>query len=149
MKTERVKFTGSLGGTLGGAMDWPDDGNVKAFALFAHCFTCSKDLRASSIVSRTLASQVYAVLRFDFTGLGESEGDFAETSFASNLEDLVAAAEFLAREHQAPRLLIGHSLGGTRFSSSADARERVPPNRDSALSVANGGSVGWVLIHSR
>lgn len=112
MKTESIRFTGSLGEQLVGAIDWPDDKKATAFALFAHCFTCSKDLMASSNVSRALADQGYAVLRFDFSGLGESEGDFADTNFASNLEDLVAAAEFLAAEYQAPQLLIGHSLGG-------------------------------------
>ncbi len=112
MKSESISFNGSLGERLVGAIDWPDNENASGFALFAHCFTCSKDLRASSIVSRALADRGYAVLRFDFTGLGESEGDFAETSFPSNLDDLVAAAEFLAENHQAPELLIGHSLGG-------------------------------------
>lgn len=112
MKSETVNFTGSLGERLVGAIDWPDDKDVTAFALFAHCFTCSKDLRASSIISGALAAKGFAVLRFDFTGLGESEGDFSETGFPSNLDDLVAAAEFLAEEYQAPELLIGHSLGG-------------------------------------
>lgn len=113
MKSEPVSFTGSLGEQLFGVIDWPEERDVKAFALFAHCFTCSKDLRASYIVSRALADQGYAVLRFDFTGLGESEGDFADTGFPSNLDDLVVASEFLAEKHQGPELLIGHSLGGS------------------------------------
>lgn len=112
MKSEPVTFNGSLGEQLRGIIDQPEDKKPTAFALFAHCFTCSKDLKASSIVSRTLADQGYAVLRFDFTGLGESDGDFAETTFASNIDDLLAASNFLASEYQAPELLIGHSLGG-------------------------------------
>ena len=125
MKSETVSFTGSLGEELVGAIDWPDNKEVTSFALFAHCFTCSKDLRASSIISRALAEEGFAVLRFDFTGLGESEGDFSETGFPSNMDDLVTASEFLAEEYQAPELLIGHSLGGsavvhvaTRIASS-------------------------------
>ena len=85
---------------------------ARHFAIFAHCFTCSKDLKAVRLISRHLAEQGIAVMRFDFTGLGESEGDFAATNFTSNVDDLVAAADFLRREHQAPELLIGHSLGG-------------------------------------
>lgn len=119
MKSETVRFSGALGEQLSGVIDWPDDEDVTAFALFAHCFTCSKDLKASSTVSRALADQGYAVLRFDFTGLGESDGEFVDTNFASNLEDLIAAAEFLAEEHKAPELLIGHSLGGAAVVHAA------------------------------
>ncbi len=81
-------------------------------ALFAHCFTCSKNLKAVANISRALTRQGIAVLRFDFTGLGESEGDFADTNFSSNIDDLVAAAVFLEEEHEAPSILVGHSLGG-------------------------------------
>ncbi|HET9333586.1 MAG TPA: alpha/beta fold hydrolase [Gemmatimonadota bacterium] len=87
-------------------------GELRGYALFAHCFTCSKDLRAAREISRALADRGFAVLRFDFTGLGESEGDFAGTDFSSNVSDLVAAADFLRAEHEAPSLLVGHSLGG-------------------------------------
>jgi putative redox protein len=87
-------------------------GELRGYALFAHCFTCSKDLRAAREVSRALADRGFAVLRFDFTGLGESEGDFAGTDFSSNVSDLVAAADFLRAEYEAPSLLAGHSLGG-------------------------------------
>lgn len=119
MKTEPIRFTGSLGEDLVGVIDWPDNEEVAAFALFAHCFTCSKDLKASSKVSGALADRGYAVLRFDFTGLGESHGDFAETGFPSNLDDLVAASEFLAADYRAPELLIGHSLGGAAVVHAA------------------------------
>lgn len=94
-----------------------------AYALFAHCFTCSKDVRAVGGISRALAERGYAVLRFDFTGLGESEGDFAGTNFSSNLGDLAAAAEFLRMRYRAPRLLIGHSLGG---AAALVAARRIP-----------------------
>ena len=119
MKTETVRFAGSLGEQLVGAIDWPDDNDVTAFALFAHCFTCSRDLMASSRVSKAMAAQGYAVLRFDFTGLGESEGDFADTNFVSNLDDLVAAADYLAKKYEAPKLLVGHSLGGAAVVHAA------------------------------
>jgi putative redox protein len=111
---------------LAARLDTPDDGELSAYALFAHCFTCNKNYKAMAHISRTLAEAGIAVLRFDFTGLGESEGDFADTNFSSNVADLIAAAEFLKDEFEAPKILIGHSLGGaavlqaaTRIPSSA------------------------------
>jgi putative redox protein len=133
MKSEKISFTGSLGEQLAGVIDWPEGERADAFGLFAHCFTCSKDLRASANVSRALAAQGYGVLRFDFTGLGHSEGDFADSNFASNIDDLVAASEFLAAKHEAPRLLIGHSLGG---AAVVHAAQRIP----SAKAVATIGA---------
>lgn len=118
MKSERVSFPGALGHTLAARLDSPTD-SPAAYALFAHCFTCSKDLLAVSRVSRALVDRGLAVLRFDFTGLGESGGDFAETNFSSNLDDLRAAVDFLRSRGQAPRLLIGHSLGGAAVLSVA------------------------------
>jgi putative redox protein len=111
---ERLKFPGSQDYELAGWLETPDAADVSlgAYAIFCHCFTCSKDIKAAGRISRALAERGIAVLRFDFTGIGESEGDFAETNFSSNLDDLVAAADFLRREREAPRLLIGHSLGG-------------------------------------
>jgi putative redox protein len=94
-------------------------GETRAYALFAHCFTCSKDLKAVGWLSRALVDRGFAVLRFDFTGLGESEGDFADTNFSSNLDDLRAAVDFLRQEYQAPALLIGHSLGGAAVLAMA------------------------------
>jgi len=111
VSTDRITFRGSLGDRLSARLDLPD-GEPRAYALFAHCFTCSKDLRAAREISRALAAGGFGVLRFDFTGLGESEGDFAESDFSSNVSDLVAAADFLRAEREAPRLLVGHSLGG-------------------------------------
>lgn len=98
--------------TLSGLLETPES-DIKFYALFAHCFTCGKDVAAASRISRALMSQGIAVLRFDFTGLGNSDGDFANTNFSSNIQDLVAAADFLREQYAAPKLLIGHSLGGT------------------------------------
>lgn len=106
-----VQFTGALGNRLAARLDAP--ANPLAYVLFAHCFTCTKDLKAVTWISRELVDRRIAFFRFDFTGLGESEGDFADTNFTSNLADLVAAADFLRQNYQAPRILIGHSLGGT------------------------------------
>lgn len=125
MPRERLKFPGSQDHELAGWLETPDAADVPlvAYALFAHCFTCSKDIKAAGRISRALAERGIAVLRFDFTGIGESEGDFAETDFSSNLDDLVAAADFLRREREAPRLLAGHSLGGAAVLAAAS---RIP-----------------------
>jgi putative redox protein len=113
-----IYFPGALGTPLAARLDLPV-GEVIAYALFAHCFTCSKDSLAAAQVSAELKAQGIAVLRFDFTGLGGSEGDFANTGFSSNVADVVAAAAYLRREHEAPRLLIGHSLGGAAVLAAA------------------------------
>jgi alpha/beta superfamily hydrolase len=117
-KTELLKFEGATGELLAARLERPD-GEPRAVGLFAHCFTCSKDLKPVVRISRALCDRGIAVLRFDFTGLGESEGDFADTNFSSNVEDLVAAADFLRRKIQAPRILIGHSLGGAAVLAAA------------------------------
>lgn len=109
--TEHVTFPGAHGETLDGRLERPA-GTPRAFAIFAHCFTCSKSSIAASRISRQLTQHGLAVLRFDFTGLGGSGGDFASTNFSSNVGDIVKAADYLATEHAAPALLIGHSLGG-------------------------------------
>ncbi len=110
-RTEKVSFRNRAGILLDARLEQPA-AEPKAFALFAHCFTCSKDLIGASRISRELSEHGIAVLRFDFTGLGNSEGDFANTNFSSNVGDLVAAAEYLATHYRPPTLLIGHSLGG-------------------------------------
>ncbi len=132
MPSEKIRFPGSTGARLTARLDSPD-GPTAAWALFAHCFTCSKDLRAVVGLSRALNGAGIAVMRFDFTGLGESEGDFADTSFVSNVDDLVAAAAWLASEHEAPKLLVGHSLGGAAVLQAA---ARVP----AAVAVATIGA---------
>lgn len=115
---DKIEFVGSAGFTLAGSFERAE-GASRATALFAHCFTCSKDVAAASRVSRALAARGISVLRFDFTGLGSSDGDFANTTFSSNVEDLCAAAEWLRKEHRAPELLVGHSLGGAAVLRAA------------------------------
>ena len=129
----RIRFPGALGHQLVGRVELPRS-EPRAWALFAHCFTCSKDLKAVGHITRALAEKGIAVLRFDFTGLGESEGDFADTDFSSNLEDLAAAADYLRAEYEAPRILIGHSLGGAAVLAMA---HRVPE----AVAVATIGAL--------
>ena len=107
----RLGFEGAMGASLAARLDLPA-GPVLAYALFAHCFTCTKDLTAARKIAQALNQQGVAVLRFDFTGLGGSGGDFASTNFTSNLEDLRRAANYMRTEFEAPKLLIGHSLGG-------------------------------------
>jgi alpha-beta hydrolase superfamily lysophospholipase len=118
MKIERTEFLGSEGQRLAARMDAPE-GIVYAYALFAHCFTCGKDIFAASRIAQALAEHGIAVLRFDFTGLGASEGEFVNTNFSSNLTDLVAAANHLRTAYSAPSLLIGHSLGGAAVLAAA------------------------------
>lgn len=107
-----IAFPGKNGQMLAGVLEMPSGPAPSAMALFAHCFSCSKDISAARVITRELARQGIGVLRFDFTGLGESEGAFADTNFSTNLDDLEAAANWLAREYGGPELLIGHSLGG-------------------------------------
>ena len=118
MPTERFQFTGEGGHQLSAALELPE-GEPAAFALFAHCFTCGKDTLAAKRISVALAAKGIAVLRFDFTGLGSSEGDFANSTFSSNVADLVRAADHLRATRTAPSILIGHSLGGAAILSAA------------------------------
>jgi len=131
-QTQSVSFPGASGATLAARLEAPTD-RPRAYALFAHCFTCSKDSKAATYISAALAGRGIAVLRFDFTGLGGSEGDFANTNFSSNIGDLVAAAAFLRKTYHAPAILIGHSLGGTAMLAAA---EKIPET----LAVATIGS---------
>ena len=120
MPTERFQFAGSEGQKLAAALDTPE-GRIRAYALFAHCFTCGKDVLAAKRIAVALAAKGIAVLRFDFTGLGSSEGDFANSTFASNVADLVRAADHLRETKDAPSLLIGHSLGGAAILAAAES----------------------------
>ncbi|WP_159009570.1 bifunctional alpha/beta hydrolase/OsmC family protein [Bradyrhizobium sp. S69] len=119
MPHERFQFTGSEGQQLAAALDTPE-GGIRGYALFAHCFTCGKDVLAASRIALALASKGIAVLRFDFTGLGSSEGDFANSTFSSNVADLVRAADHLRETRGVPAILIGHSLGGAAVLAAAD-----------------------------
>jgi esterase/lipase len=112
MKRDKVTFKNSRGLLLSGAVELPENNSPKAFAIFSHCFTCNKNLINVKYISEALSEKRIAVLRFDFTGLGESQGNFAQTSFTSNIDDLLSAADFLSEYYEAPKLLVGHSLGG-------------------------------------
>lgn len=114
----KFDFKNNNGELLSGRLEMPE-GEPKAFALFAHCFTCSKNIVAANTISKSLAEKGIAVLRFDFTGLGNSEGDFANTNFSSNIEDLLSACSALTEQYQSPDLLIGHSLGGAAVLRAA------------------------------
>jgi len=116
--TERFQFAGEGGHQLAAALDLPE-GPLLAYALFAHCFTCGKDVLAAKRIATALAAKGIAVLRFDFTGLGSSEGDFANSTFSSNVADLVRAADHLRETRQGPAILIGHSLGGAAILAAA------------------------------
>src|SRR6202789_3285504 len=125
MPTERFQFTGSDGQHLAAALDTPE-GEIRAYALFAHCFTCGKDGLAAKRIAVALSAKGIAVLRFDFTGLGSSEGEFANSTFSSNVADLVRAADHLRETHMAPALLIGHALGAAPLLA---AGSRIPEAR--------------------
>ena len=112
MHSKRIDFDNNRGQRLSARLDLPADDDPVAYAVFGHCFTCSKDLRAAGSISRALAGRGFGVLRFDFTGLGESEGEFSETNFSGNATDIVAASRMLADRYEPPDVLIGHSLGG-------------------------------------
>jgi uncharacterized OsmC-like protein/alpha-beta hydrolase superfamily lysophospholipase len=118
MPAERFDFANAQGEKLAALLDRPD-GPIRAVALFAHCFTCGKDNKAARLIAHGLTSHGIAVLRFDFTGLGSSEGEFANTTFSSNIDDLVAAADHLQTQVGAPAILIGHSLGGAAVLAAA------------------------------
>jgi len=123
MQFKKLEFKNKDGQTLSARLDLPQDGKLAAYVLFAHCFTCSKNIKAAAHISRALTREGLAVLRFDFTGLGESEGDFADTNFSSNVDDLILAADFLKIHYRAPEILIGHSLGGAAVLQAAS---RIP-----------------------
>ncbi|MEJ2434789.1 MAG: alpha/beta fold hydrolase, partial [Pseudolabrys sp.] len=125
MRSERFEFPNAKGEMLAGVIDLPL-GEPTAYALFAHCFTCGKDIRAARTIAERLAVHGIAALRFDFTGLGHSEGEFANTHFSSNVDDLVAAADHMRNSKMAPAILIGHSLGGAAVLAAA---HRIPEAR--------------------
>ena len=122
--SEKITFPGALGDPLAARLDKPS-GEIKAYALFAHCFICTKDIFAASRIADGLVAHGIAVLRFDFTGLGASEGEFANTNFSSNVGDLVAAADYMRDNLAAPKILIGHSLGGAAVLVAAGKIDEV------------------------
>lgn len=131
MRTERFQFTGVDGQKLAATLDMPDSAPT-AFALFAHCFTCGMNVLAAKRIATALAEKGIALLRFDFTGLGASEGEFANSTFSSNVDDLVRAADHLRETYKAPAILIGHSLGGAAVLAAA---ARIPEAK-AAVTIA-------------
>ena len=125
MRFVNIKFENRRGQRLAARLELPIDQHPEHFAIFAHCFTCSKNLSAVKNISHALSRKGFGVLRFDFTGLGNSEGDFAETNFSSNVDDLLDAAEYLRQHHRAPSILVGHSLGGAAVYFAANELESV------------------------
>ena len=142
MNSIRISFEGSFGHELAARLDAPAVA-VRGYALLAHCFTCSKDAIAARLIAEKLASRGIGVLRFDFTGLGSSEGDFENTNFSSNIEDLVRAADYLREHFAAPALLIGHSLGGAAVLAAAS---RVPEAK-AVVTISAPSDVAHVLQH--
>jgi alpha-beta hydrolase superfamily lysophospholipase len=124
-RNEKMTFVGAQGDQLAARLDLPN-GDPKGYAIFAHCFSCSKDMFAAARVAEGLTSHGIAVLRFDFTGLGASDGEFANTNFSSNIGDLVAAADYMREHLRAPAILIGHSLGGAAVLAAAS---RIPETK--------------------
>ena len=127
---QRVKFESRQGHHLAGIVHLPDNNRVLAYALFAHCFTCTKNINAATNIADALAQQGIATLRFDFTGLGASKGKFEESTFSTNIEDLIDAAQYMSEAFESPQLLVGHSLGGTAILAAAK-------HIDSARAVAS------------
>lgn len=125
MNSRKVTFTNANGAGLSASLEMPLGGKPIAYAIFAHCFTCSKNLSAVVNISRALNLRKIAVLRFDFTGLGDSEGDFSDTNFSSNIQDLQSAYDFLSTDYEAPKIIIGHSLGGAAVLAAAGSMESV------------------------
>ena len=123
MNSRQLQFTNRYGHKLAAQLDLPIDGKPHAYAIFAHCFTCTKNLKAVDNINRSLTRGGIGVLRFDFTGLGQSEGEFADTNFTTNVSDLVDAASYLAKHYSAPGILIGHSLGGAAVLQAASEIE--------------------------
>lgn len=113
MTTKKVSFKGVYGDELSAKLDWPKSGKVQSWVLFAHGFSIGKDLKPIRTIAKTLVDEGFGIMRFDFTGLGESEGDFSDTNFSSNVKDILGAANYLRTHHHAPCVLIGHSFGGT------------------------------------
>ena len=144
MNLIKLEFTNASGQKLAARLDLPGDEKPLAYAIFAHCFTCSKNTKAIAHISRALTREGLAVLRFDFTGLGESQGNFADTNFSSNVQDLISAAEFLEAGYEAPRLLVGHSFGGAAVLQAA-SRLPVVAAVVAIAAPADPAYVAWAL----
>ena len=143
MKSERVSFLNARNLRLAARLDLPSRHTPKAFVLFAHCFTCSKEFKAAVNIGKTLARAGFGVLRFDFTGLGESEGEFPDTNLTSNIDDVLSAVRFLETYYAAPQILIGHSFGGIAMLKAA----RSVPASVAVVTIATPSDPKHVLEH--
>jgi putative redox protein len=143
MKSKNIYFSNNRGERLAATLDLPEDERPISYALFAHCFTCTKSIKAAVNIAAALNREKIAVLRFDFTGLGQSEGTFADTNFSTNVADLILASEYLAREFQPPQIIIGHSLGGAAVIQAA---EKIPSLR-AVVTIAAPHDPGHVAHH--
>ncbi len=123
MQSKTVTFTNKANHTLTGSLEYPSQGNPIAYVLMAHCFACTRKTKAGTYIARAMVNEGFAVLRFDFSGLGQSGGEFGDTNFSTNVQDLVAAADFLRETYEAPEILVGHSLGGTAV---IEASKQIP-----------------------
>ena len=142
MPSIKASFPGGSGYTLDARLEMPDD-KPRAYVICCHCFTCNKDTLTTYRISKAMAEKGYATLRFDFTGLGGSEGEFSQTGFSSNIADVLAAIEYLRTHHQAPSLLIGHSLGGTAILEAAMQTDEVK----AVATIASPSQPDHVLHH--
>jgi alpha-beta hydrolase superfamily lysophospholipase len=125
MKFKQVRFYNAAGLQLSGRIDLPLEENFHTLVVFAHCFTCGKNANSAAYISRFMTQKGFGIFRFDFTGLGESQGDFSDTNFATNVQDLIYAAKFLTENYQSPKVLIGHSLGGSAVIQAATQLDSV------------------------
>ena len=127
MQSENISFKGAFGDQLSARLDRPDGDEIKGWVLFAHGFSIGKDLKPIRTISKALVEEGYGMLRFDFTGLGQSEGNFSDTNFSSNVADILAAAKYLRENEMPPCILLGHSFGGTasrmRFRNAKRSRQ--------------------------
>lgn len=143
MKSQRISFPNTRGEKLSARLDLPEDEQPIAYALFAHCFTCTKSIKAAVNIAAALNRERIAVLRFDFTGLGQSEGDFADTNFSTNVADLIVAATYMENELEAPQIIIGHSLGGAAVIQAAGEI----PSLKAVVTIAAPHDPGHVTHH--
>lgn len=143
MKKIRLRIPGSQGASLGAELDLPDESEPRGYAVFSHCYTCSRNIKSFHIISEHLANHGIGVLRFDFTGIGDSDGDFSDTNFAYDIDDIVAVSEYMAANYAPVKVLIGHSMGGT---ASLQAALRIP-SVNACVTLSAPADPGFVARH--
>lgn len=147
VQSRQVEFPGFSGGLLKGTLDYPQGIEPLQYAVMAHCFTCTRQTLTTARLSRGLARAGLAVLRFDFTGLGDSEGSFADSHFRSMVQDIVCASEFLSEHYKSPKFLIGHSMGGTASLAASQLTETSLSAVNSVVTLASPAYPAHVLHH--